>query len=566
LRSVLPIIFWLLLAVCHASPEEIDPPISQEELPSDSSKKQRASSIPEHTIQAIILVNSKAELLEVDSLQGLYGLKIKDVPIPGTKSALNAKLTPLYYNQKFTQKNVTQIKKAITEFYEENGLPFVLVSVPSQNITKGVLQLVVQESKIGKLEFVGNKWAPTKMVSKYLTLKEGDSIRQNALLKDLDFMNRNPFRRVSLIYSQGDTKNTTNLTFDVDARKPYRFYTGVDDTGVPTTGRGRVFAGFCWDQMFQLDHMLLFQYTTNYESSKFHAYTVQYTAYLPWEAVLNLFGGYSSVHAHLPYPDRSNHGQSGQASLRYHTPFAPNRSLIHEFIAGADWKITDNTVEYVDTVFPVFAQAINISQGVLGYVCKYQKEKTAVESGIEMFFSPGEILPGQSNADFESLRPGAKNTWVYFNGHLSYEKMFSSFTYQFYFKGQASTESLIPMVQLGIGGYGSVRGYDERQMSVDTGMFVSNELRAPGFSIFRSKQPHQDKMQFLIFFDVGGGADYNKIFSIKPHNYLMGAGPGVRYHFGQFLTARLDWGIKLHHQEGFTGGNSMFHFSVIGSY
>ncbi len=223
-------------------------------------------------------------------------------------------------------------------------------------------------------------------------------------------------------------------------------------------------------------------------------------------------------------------------------------------------------MEFVE-FFATVGQTVNMSQWTLGYKGKYELGQKLLEGGIKVVFSPMKWLPDQSQADFESLRPEADNRWVYLNANFKAVQPLPH-NFSFVFSGEAlwTQQVILPSEQLGIGGYGSVRGYDERQYNADKGLWGSAELYFPPFSIFRSRQPNQDRMRFLLFLDGGGGLDNAEIYGIKKQNFLIGAGPGARYSFGTYLSARLDWGIKLHSQEAFKGGWSMLHFSFTGSY
>ncbi len=355
-------------------------------------------------------------------------------------------------------------------------------------------------------------------------------------------------------------------TIQVIDRKPYRFYVGMDNTGVVTTGRERVFAGVIWDQIFGLDHSAFYQYTTNYNAHRFHANTFQYTAMLPSEMILNLYGGFSIVHASIQPPNQSNKGVNIQGSGRFVIPFTPSRSFMHEFTIGIDIKNTNNTMQYTDGT-PIFGQTVNLSQFMFGYQCKWEQALWNAECGAEIFCSPAEWLPDQTQSDFGSLRPHADNRWIYLTIFGKFlHPLPRSLSYFFFARGQATPQVLLPSEQLGLGGYDSIRGYDERQYNADTGIFINQELRFPSFSVFRSKHPNPDQMYFFAFLDAGVGMDNKSIFGVKDWNYLIGVGPGVRYSFGPYFTARCDFGFKLHRQDNFTGGIGMAHFSIVGGY
>lgn len=519
------------------------------------------------SIRAIVLVDNPEDLLSPEALESVEGVDATQVALPGSLSSLEKELSPfLTSGTNWSAELIKDVKQTIYRYYQEQGYPLVLISSPPQHRETHVLQIVVQESQLDKVSVKGNRWTQPKQVERYLSIEPGDRISQRKLSRDVDFINRNPFRHVNVIYSPGQKENTTDLTLEVQDRKPYRFYTGMDNTGVSTTGRQRVFAGVNWDQVFGLDHTVFYQYTTGFQVNTFHANTFQYLMFLPWKHLLDLYGGFSIVRAHIAFPSRDNKGTNIQGSLRYHVPLLPWRFSSHELVFGFDLKNTNNTMEFVE-FFATVGQTVNLSQFTLGYKGKYQREAHLFEGGIEAVISPMEWLPNQSREAFETLRPDADNQWVYLTGYFStqqplpYGCSLSAFA-----RIQWTDQVLLPSEQLGLGGYGSIRGYDERQYNADTGAFGSVEVHTPPFSIFRAKQPNADQMNFLLFLDAGGGYDVAEIFGLKKQNYLIGAGPGVRYHFGSYLTARLDWGIKLHHQTDFTGGDSMLHFSFTGSY
>lgn len=516
-------------------------------------------------VRAVVLLPDRSRLLSQRELHCVKDLHVVGMQIPGVSRRLQYAVQTQYVGQTINDELLQSLKKTLYEYFRGCDRPFVTIGVPEQDCSSGVVQLVVQESKVGKVSVVGNRWLPAKRVARYFALQPGQPICCDVISKDLNFVNRNPFRRVSVAYAPGAERNTTDVVLEVQDRRPYRFYMGFDNTGVVTTGRQRAFAGFSWDQVFGLDHTFFYQYTTNYDIKRFHANTFQYMAMLPRETILNLYGGYSVVHADLPNPSRHNKGSSAQASLRYHMPAIPIHGFTQELIVGFDWKNTNNTMEFVDYA-PVFGHTVNLTQFVLGYQWGWDGGVNSIRSGAEGLFSPGRLLPNQTDADFQSLRPGAKSTWIYGVFFFNYRRaLFRSTSYSFFLRGQWSSAALLPSEQLGIGGYDTVRGYDQRQMNADNGFYLSHEFHSAPFSLL-SKKKNPDRMYFLAFLDLGYGTDKVAVPEVKPRNWLMGAGPGVRYCWTPYIDGRLDVGFKLHNQKVFTGGSPMVQFSIVGSY
>jgi hemolysin activation/secretion protein len=185
----------------------------------------------------------------------------------------------------------------------------------------------------------------------------------------------------------------------------------------------------------------------------------------------------------------------------------------------------------------------------------------------DLYWSPGKWVADQTQNDYRSLRPGAKNHWVYGRAAFSFLKKIShSLLFNFKLRGQLASTNLIATEQLGIGGYDTVRGYEEREVNTDNGIIANAELRiSPPFHLLKRKQTH-DVLQCVAFLDYGYGKNHQTIPGGPNHQWLLGMGPGLRYTIEPYLTARIDWGIKLHHSLQFTNQKNFIYFSVIGSY
>ncbi len=516
-----------------------------------------------HKIEGIVLV--RETLYTEKELMHVKGVQIGDVELPGKDEPLEEALE-LYIGKPFTPENLKGIKQEIYKYYRDNDQPLVIVQIPWQDREIGVAQIIIRESKIGAVKVVGNEWSSTKRYTDHFG-KPGEKISQKAIRKEVDFLNKSPFRVVNVSYSPGDKDYTTDLTVQVTDRRPYFFYAGCDNTGVPTTGRQRIFAGFVWDQIGGTDQSLYYQYTTNYSTRRFHSNTFQYTALCPWKAIVNIYGGFSTVHATLHPMPMNNHGTNIQGSIRYITPLQPSKTFSCEIIGGFDIKNTNNTLEFTDTT-PVFGQTVNIAEWMFGYKCRYETLRLSISGGVEGVFSPFQWLPNQTSADYESLRPGADNKWFYALAYCNLScALPKAYSLHFRANGEWSNQVLLPSEQLGIGGHASVRGYDERQYNGDSGLIASVEAHSPDFALLRSKNPHaKNAAYFLLFADGGFGFENKSVEGVHHANYLASSGVGLRYYLSDYLKARIDYGVKLHHQDGFTGGASMVHFGVTGSF
>lgn len=519
-------------------------------------------------LRQIALINQKNDVQHFKG-QERVGVQAYNVHVPGDLAGLNGQLQP-YFKRPLREADIKEIIEKISKYYIDHYYPMVIIEVPSQEVTSGILQLVVIESRIGGVVIENEQARSKKIMAKYMDLRRGDQINEQEILKNVDFINRNPFRRADVIYTSGHQPYTTDVVLRVEERRPLRVYSGFDNTGVDSIGRQRWYLGLNTGYLFGQDIVFAYQFTASTQFHRFWSQTAQMQIMLPWKHVLNVYGGYSTVHVNLSQKDFSNHGGSYQASGRYTIPLNPTRYLRHETGIGFDFKRTNNSVLFTETVL-FFGKNVNLTQLVGRYIGNYEGKSFRIDFDLEGYWSPGRWISDQSNADFSSIRPGAKNHWFYArSGLLWHQQIGKGFWLNGQFRGQLASGNLLPSEQMGIGGYETVRGYDEREFNADSGLILNFEIRSPHFPVLtiRNRKPNaKDAMQFLIFGDYGLGSNHTTLPGQSKTQFLIGAGPGVRYTFDPYITLRADYGFKIHKNAQFVGLDlGKFHFSANASY
>ena len=106
---------------------------------------------------------------------------------------------------------------------------------------------------------------------------------------------------------------------------------------------------------------------------------------------------------------------------------------------------------------------------------------------------------------------------------------------------QLSTEPLMPLEQIGIGGVSSVRGYRENQAVRDQAGVGGVELRLP---LYRNDE-RGHLLQLAPFVDAGYAWSANARHFAPGEETLVGAGVGIRYRFRSWLGAELYWGYSF---------------------
>jgi hemolysin activation/secretion protein len=245
--------------------------------------------------------------------------------------------------------------------------------------------------------------------------------------------------------------------------------------------------------------------------------------------------------------------------MRYAIPFKPfYKPLTQEVTWGFDYKNTNTNLFFIGDLdnVPVVTKEVNLTQLYLGYTLEDKKKHNELVFNLEGFYSPGQWLPHQTNQDYNNLRAHAKNR--YFYAHLSIKDV-AKFKHHLSLAGllrlQGATGTLLPSETFGLGGYDTVRGYDEREVIADNALCANLELR---YNVKR--------FTFLAFSDYGLGYNYHPLSGQHHIEQLVSVGPGLRYIYSPYITARLDYGFQLHHTDLGENRFGKFHVGLVLSY
>lgn len=529
------------------------------------------------------------------------GVSCCNVEIPGDAQSLIEALQCYYVGQPITMDLVCEIKSAIRQYYRDLNRPFVIVEIPQQNITQGIIYVVIREAVIGDIRVCGNRWYNDEIFLRQVRLSPGQAITTEVLMTDVAWMNRNPFHRTDVVYTAGQNEGETNVELVTTDRIPLYAYAGYDNTGNAVTGRNRFFTGFTWGNPFNRDDLLSYQYTTNNDFSRFSSHFADYVTPLPWRHVFMMYGGYAKVRRHHNIDFKQN-GNSGQFSVRYEIPYQNlDENRYAELRFGFDYKNTNNNLLFVgENEIPIIANEINLGQ--LMAQVNYEQDiwDNTFWASVEVYGQPGGWLPHSSNHDYNKIRLGAKNSYLYERLTAGYEfDTCNWLTVGLLGRGQWTTQNLLPSEQFIIGGYDTVRGYEEYEVAVDRGMIVNFELRTKPISFLGDMWCciPQDDLIFLVFCDYGAGSQHEVFGCRKPNrsrraqenidylqdefhdvggqrikNFyeprrfnLLSVGPGLRYRINRYFSARLDWGIRLE-KTPFENLGSRVHFGIMASY
>lgn len=472
-----------------------------------------------------------------------------------------------YLGQPVTMKSLGEMTRSIVAFYRDHDRPVVNVYVPEQAITSGYIQVVVVESRVEKIDATGAKWFSNDMLKHEVSLRPGEPISGNRLRSDIAWINRNPFLQADMLMAPGDTPGTTDLLLRTQDRFPLRVYAGYEDSGNKFTGDDRLLAGINYGNLFGVGQQFSFQYTQAPTKNQFEAESATWVIPLPWKHQLTIFGSYAATDATLDSNFNSG-GVNWQISGRYEVPLPSTAHFTESVIGGYDFKRNNNSLLF--GVASVSNSTADVDQFVLSYQAALQDAYGVTSASATGFYSPGGFSAYSDDMDYQQQRAEAPSSYVY--GQFTLDRVTRlplDFSWTIHGLIQESDSNLLPSEQLGLGGYATVPGYEEREVNGDNGYLIATQILTPPVSIGEALgwTAYKDQLQFLGFVDYGGTSLHDVTAAdTNPSTNLLGVGPGLRYVVNPYLSFRFDYGFQLISTGFGTGEHSRGHVGLVLSY
>ena len=517
-----------------------------------------ATDVENSSFKGLLIVDNSAKVRTVGREQ-IHGIQFDGV---AKNEELIEELTPLLSDFPLTSNGAEAICSAITTYYHEHDDLRMAVTLPDQDTSDGVVQLVLSPERLGRINVKDNKYTEADSLKRWVRLGTADPINQKTLAQDVAWMNTNPYRTVKVDYQNTDQAGITDIDLVVSDKKQWKITTGVENTGSNPIGNNRVFATINGNLF--TDHTVKFQAITSDQYDKYQSYKGEYFALLPWRNTLKIAGSYSGS----SYPNKDR--QSFEATTRYSVPqwFSSNPWVDQiTYEVGADFKGSNTNVFFEDDAEPTKKQLAFIGQFIAGVNAVRNQDSNKITADLDLVGSPLSMLPHQTDADFDNLRVGARPQYLYSKLALAMEqKMFGNWKLWMQGRGQFAFADLIPSEQFSLGGYSTVRGYDEKVVGGDHAICGNLEFRTPEFTVAGIWLPKfGDKLSFLSFVDGGYAWFRSEVPNTPISQGLLSVGPGVRYAVASYFTSRLDVGFPLMKVEK-SSEKPHIHFSTSLSY
>jgi hemolysin activation/secretion protein len=502
------------------------------------------------------------------------GGDIEILGVPSLQNEDTASLIGLFIGQPVSRESMERLQVALRLLLAQHGRAFSLVYTPPQDITDARVQVVVQESVVGDLRVEGARYFETEQYLRRLGQTTGTPVDGRALTVGVDRINQNAFRNAATRVEAGMQPGTTDIILQVNERFPWRVFGGYSNTGTPTTKEDRVNAGVSWGNAFGLGHQMIVQWSSDPDAKYSRSISANYTSDLPYGHSITLFGAYSEIES-VPRGGLSQAGTSWQLGVNYDLPLsAPSPRFSHRLVLGADFKSSDNNIEFAlpPFIIPISDNLTHILQARAAYRWRLTDRFGATSGGIKLVASPGGLTPENDDAAFRGSRAMARASYFYGGADIlretNLDAVLPGWRSTLRAEFQAASGNLLGSEQFSAGGIGSVRGYEQGEVVGDNGLFFSAELLAPTLPLARrlTGRKIRDALTPYAFYDYARAWNVDKLVGEQPFN-LASLGIGLRYQLTEHGSLQAAYGWQLRDSGSReTDRNSHLHLSASMSF
>jgi len=485
--------------------------------------------------------------------------------LPGLSSALAG-----FIGQPLSQALIGEIRTVVIAAYRKADLPLVSVTVPPQEVTGGVLQLAVTVFTLGEITTDGNTRTSDAHLLDAMRVEPGETVDSAVLLEDLNWLNLNPYRNVVAVFEPGRKAGETNLTLRADEVKPWQVYAGYQNSGVESSDRNRIFAGFNTAGFPGTDHLLSYQLTASPDfwwdgglladpaHAAYESHSVSYFVPLPWRHKLTMQASYIDSDATLVTPF-TQAGETVQVYADYAVPVDTRGDIRYDAYGLAEWKLQEVALDFAG--LPVRRSQLGIAQFGGGIRGTQRDAWGRTGFDVRVVASPGGLVSHNEDSDFVAStgNPDADATYAYLFGtalrSTPVDPIDATLVNRLRF--QVGSSDLPGIEQFSVGGVSTVRGYEALELSGEAGVSLSNELRFDALSVLSDDVVANDLVPFG-FVDVGYVSDdFSNVDEV-----LLGTGFGASYSVSRFLSLDAALGFAVLETRATDAGDARAHVSA----
>ncbi len=389
-------------------------------------------------------------------------------------------------------KDVEAARQNLEKTYHAKGYQTVLVNIPPQEVSAGIVRLTVVEAPVGRFEIKGSRYHSLQVIRATVPdLQPGVTPNFNEVQKELAQVNHSEDLHVTPVLRASTTPGQVDVDLNVQDSLPLHAMLEVNNRYSANTAHVRVIGEVSYDNLFQSDQSASIQYQTAPDDPQnAKIWSISYVIPLQPGPVLALYAVSSDSNI-AAVGNLNVIGNGNIYGIRVIEPLAStNAAFYHSFSGGFDFKDFKQSVglQGADQLasparyspFSVDYTATwlgSLDAKHAGAAVTGGRSSTNIDLGASFLIR---FIGGTDATQFAVKRSGADPSYFIFHpGVLRQQILPGNWSLVGKVDAQLASGPLISNEQFGAGGLDSVRGYTESERLGDNGLHGSLELRTP---------------------------------------------------------------------------------------
>lgn len=458
-----------------------------------------------------------ARAASASATQGVQHFDIDEFEVQGAETLPQIEMEEAIYpfmGPKKTADDVAKAREALEKAYHEKGYQAVSVSIPPQNVERGIVVLKVSELKVGHLRIAKSRYFDQENIKEHApSVKEGVVPNFNGITKDIIALNQWPDRRVTPALRAGSAPGTVDVDLNVEDKLPLHASLELNNRQSSDTTPTRLNTSARYDNLWQRGHSLNLSFQIAPERpDDAEVLSGSYLARSLGNDWLSLLAYGVKTRSDVTTVGGINVLGPGEIiGARAIATLPTLEGFFHSISVGVDYKSFDQQVRLGDGEF---SSPITYFPIVANYNASWKREGSLTQLNAGVTWGTRGLGSGPER--FDDRRAFAEANFIYVRGDLTHTRDLPE-GFQLYGKlqGQLADQPLVSNEQFSIGGVDTVRGYLESEAVGDNGLVGTVELRTPDIGALlqkvgggeaadaESKERLISEWRFFAFADAG---------------------------------------------------------------
>lgn len=375
--------------------------------------------------------------------------------------------------------DIEQILGLITKNYIDSGYVTTRAYLPAQDLSTGVLEILVIEGVIEKILIEDGNTNSISTLNVF-SGTEGDLLNLRDLEQGIDQINRLASNNAQLDIKPGQTVGASQVIVYNQPSSPFHFYISTDNQGSKSTGEVQTGLTFTADNLLGFDDMFSATHreSTPGDSDRKFSGSDSFNFSIPFGyTTVSLATSYSRYASAIRIPSGQEliaSGNNRTDSLQIDRVMYRDQStriLLSGSLTGK------NARNYLDNQFlGVSSRRLTVLDIDANLSTDFAGGLLSFDLGYAQGLSAGGALKDPDNLPDWAPRAQFRKIKAGFNYNRPFLLLDEKVSFTSQFSAQKAHSSLYGSEQISIGGLYSVRGFVNNSLSGDNGYYWRNEL------------------------------------------------------------------------------------------